>query len=114
MSIFIPKAKKLQAIQKLIKDGYVDSVVQSMARVLANAAIDEAPILTGKLVGSIRDEKDDLGYQVIADDPAAIMNEYGTMHMTPQPFMRVIFERKALKLVKQAERSIKNKIKATV
>lgn len=51
---------------------------------LAESARGHAAVLTGALRGSIKSKNG----EVTADDEAAGPNEFGTSHMSAQPFMR--------------------------
>lgn len=62
------------------------------ARAIAEAVAEEArrlaPVRTGELRDGIHAAEAPDGADVVSEAPHSVFVEYGTMHMSPQPFLR--------------------------
>lgn len=78
--------KRLAALpDELMRRAQVSAI--SAANHAAQTARDLAPVDSGELRGSISASPAENGASVLAAAPHAVMVEYGTSRMPPQPFM---------------------------
>lgn len=97
---FREASAQLNNMKKSVARGVGRRALKAPAQILCDEMIARAAVLTSALRSSIKlvKERADRGRPrigVIADDPAAVPNEFGTLDMNAQPFARPAKDAKA-------------------
>jgi HK97 gp10 family phage protein len=106
-------------MKKAAARGVGRRALQVPAKILAAEMAARAEVLTAALRNSIKviREKAAKGrpqVSVIADDPAAIPNEFGTMDMTAQPFGRPALDSKKGEMLTEFGKALDDEVQKTV
>jgi HK97 gp10 family phage protein len=107
----VKSKSRFKKARALIGSGLVSKILTEEAEGISEDAKSRAPEDKGNLKRSVRVEKKGYGASIIADDPAAITQEFGTIHHPAQPFMRPAFERKATKVISKVEKRVRQALR---
>lgn len=93
--------KRLEAMDKKIRNKTIKDALKAGAKVMAKAVRERARVKTGALKKSVKPKvgkrkKDTLSYRVVITgghpSPMVAAEEYGTVNEAPHPFIRPGFE----------------------